>query len=83
MFFRIFYANYTSLTSRHCDHYICGQRRDSEVFVSLRCIPDKFKFFKKQLIICQKGYITECIFTNLKNIYVIIIIIIYLPFHVV
>ena len=39
----------------------------------------------KQLIIYQEGYITECIFTNLKNIYIYIyniIIITYLPFHV-
>ena len=66
-----FHANYTSLTSRHCGHYqICGKRRDMKwAFRSLRSIPDKFKFFMKQLIIYQEGYIRECIFTNLKYIY--------------
>ena len=78
--FRVFHANYTSLTSRHCGHHICGKRWDSELFVSLRSITDKFKFFKKQLIIYQEGYTTECIFTNLKYVYIIIIIT-YLPFH--
>ena len=46
-----------------------GETWLGELFVSLKSIPDKFKSFMKQLIIYQKGYIAECIFTNLKNIY--------------